>query len=352
MGRYIFNRMVGPVTSKSEIASVSCVLLTYNHVRYVKESLEAFLSTGIENTSISVQYIISDDCSSDGTVEFVDSFLQGLEKDRNVVFVKRKTNCGLIAHFNEVLSLVTGEVLLFCAGDDVSFPTRLEVIVRHFENSGVTMVCSDGVIIDEHGHTKSRLFGYKKGETTLKRIFSTGLIGLPGAGFAYRREIFDRFGPLPMDVENEDDQWPVRALLLNGIAIINEPLFYYRTHSQSLSSWAWSPTLTPAMLAERCRSNLENRLSHFLNWRHLVLHSERSESLKMELAILERRINFYTQLVNGVNSWRRLYCVRYMDLFTRDELFIVLFGLRSAAINRSVIRLKLLVKRLIFKLRK
>ena len=44
---------------------ISCILLTYNHVHVVEETVNSILKQKLKN----FEFIISDDCSNDGTWE-------------------------------------------------------------------------------------------------------------------------------------------------------------------------------------------------------------------------------------------------------------------------------------------
>ena len=63
---------------------LSVITPTYNSMRYFKETVDSVLQLGIP-----YEWILVDDCSSDGTVEYV----QGLARSNaNIVLLRNETN--------------------------------------------------------------------------------------------------------------------------------------------------------------------------------------------------------------------------------------------------------------------
>jgi glycosyltransferase involved in cell wall biosynthesis len=327
---------------------VSYILITYNHEKYILDCLEGFFGQqGVDE--LNIEYIISDDNSSDNTVMLVEEYLRKNEKHlpENVVFLKSDINRGVIEHFNMLIRSSTGDIIIPGAGDDINRPNRVAAIVDAMVTHNVTMVSSDAIIIDQNGKMLSRLFLKPKIAPTLDQIFRYGSVFIPGAGNAYHREIFDKFGPLPENIENEDDQWPVRALLLRGIFVINEPIFYYRMHSASLSAWLWNSSSTLAKNVERYRINLTNRVNHYREWMRLINIAHEKINI-YSLNRLNDRVNMYEQIHNDFFSWNRLYCLKYIRVASFGDVGVVLFGAYGVQLKVYINKLKAMVKRFIF----
>ncbi|MGR2993115.1 glycosyltransferase [Vibrio vulnificus] len=325
---------------------VSCILVSYNHGLFIRESLMAFLNQ--DTNYFDVEFIVSDDCSTDNTVQIIQEELAHLPLGKNVEFFAREKNLGLIKHLNTVIESATGDFIIVSAADDINFSNRIQVAVKAMIDNNVSLICSDGIIIDQYGNEKSRLFASTKSAPTLEKIFRSGLIGLPGAGFAFRKEIFTKFGPLASNIENEDDQWPVRALLVRGIYVINEPLFYYRTHDASLSSWTWSASVKSKELSKRYEKNLHNRLNHFLNWEGI---SETSGKVTIkERVLLSSRIELYKHILSSKSFLDRIILIKYISIMTLKEIFFLFFGVKSCLIEREIEKAKLFIKKIIHKI--
>ncbi|WP_243348778.1 glycosyltransferase [Parabacteroides sp. FAFU027] len=95
---------------------ISIIVITYNSSKYVIETLESAKSQTYQN----IELIVSDDCSSDNTVELCRDWI----KENNYRFVRTKVvtvveNSGISPNCNRGLSAAEGEWVKLIAGDDV-----------------------------------------------------------------------------------------------------------------------------------------------------------------------------------------------------------------------------------------
>ena len=141
---------MGTVESASPseaLPTVSVLALSYNHERFVDESLDAISS----QTFRDFELIIVDDCSTDDTARRVEHWLE--RTGFPATFVRNETNLGVSASRNLGLSLARGEYLCTAATDDAYEPSRLEHQVACFSSEGpdVAAVYSEVLVIDEQG---------------------------------------------------------------------------------------------------------------------------------------------------------------------------------------------------------
>ncbi|MDP5081486.1 MAG: glycosyltransferase family 2 protein [Winogradskyella sp.] len=95
---------------------VSIIILTYNSSKYVLETLESAKAQSYRN----IELIVSDDCSTDNTVEICEIWIEA-NKD---CFIKSEiicteTNTGIPANCNRALNNAKGEWIKYIAGDDI-----------------------------------------------------------------------------------------------------------------------------------------------------------------------------------------------------------------------------------------
>jgi glycosyltransferase involved in cell wall biosynthesis len=94
---------------------VSIIIDTYNSARFVIEALESAKA----QTYQKIELIVSDDCSTDNTVQLCSEWI---EENRNrfvrVVFNKTDYNTGIAQNLNRGLKSAKGEWVKFVAGDD------------------------------------------------------------------------------------------------------------------------------------------------------------------------------------------------------------------------------------------
>src|SRR3954469_22732147 len=92
--------------------SVSVLLTTYNRERYVAEAIESVLAQTFEDFEL----IVSDDCSSDRTLEIVNGYAR---RDRRIRVAVNDRNLGDYGNRRHVASLATGRYLKYHDSDDV-----------------------------------------------------------------------------------------------------------------------------------------------------------------------------------------------------------------------------------------
>ena len=101
---------------------ISVVISTYNSSRFIIETLESIL----QQTWQDIEIIITDDCSSDDTVDLTNSWLStyGL-RFRSYQVITSKFNSGISANANRGLKAATGEWIKFLGADDSLLPDCL-----------------------------------------------------------------------------------------------------------------------------------------------------------------------------------------------------------------------------------
>jgi glycosyltransferase involved in cell wall biosynthesis len=109
---------------------VSIIVCCFNHSKFVKQLLDSIKAQTYNN----IQLILSDDASSDNSVEVYEAWL----KENNYQAVKNfhKTNTGLATILNEGLDLVKGKYMKFISADDYLHPNAIEKCVNKLEELG------------------------------------------------------------------------------------------------------------------------------------------------------------------------------------------------------------------------
>lgn len=119
---------------KSGMPLVSVPVITYNSAKTVIETLESIKAQTYPN----IELIISDDCSTDGTVEVCNSWLlQNKDRFKRVEIVTVTHNTGVAANYNRAEDACRGEWVKGIAGDDVFTPNCIQICIdyvnRHIE---------------------------------------------------------------------------------------------------------------------------------------------------------------------------------------------------------------------------
>lgn len=219
-----------PAPPPASTPRVSILLLCYRDAAYIRAAIDsAFAQT------VACEIIISNDCSDDGTFELAVEQVAAYRGPHQVSVRRTASNRGVTAHFNEVMALASGEIIVMMAGDDIAYPQRVATILDAFGRAPQAMVLgSDFDGIDTDGSPVRISFRQRPERYEFDYYVRIGrLIGLLGATLAFRRCVFDRFGPLLGPIE--DNALSLRGALLGQSLCLREPLIQYRRHSGSVS---------------------------------------------------------------------------------------------------------------------
>jgi glycosyltransferase involved in cell wall biosynthesis len=97
------------------------------------------------------ELIIVDNCSTDGTVKWIEEKLPAARKIR---FYKNPTNIGLVGNFNACLAYAKGEYVKFVCADDLLLPESVRRMSDALDaDSSVVLVNGGRRLIDENGAT-------------------------------------------------------------------------------------------------------------------------------------------------------------------------------------------------------
>lgn len=210
--------------------NVSLVLLTYRQEGFVEATLRSVLGQDPPPAEI----IINDDASPDSTVAVIERVLAGYSDLVPVRFIRSTRNVGLAASINNAVAQATGEIIVVAAGDDISVPHRCGVITDAFARSpDLQCISSNAEVIDASG-TPLRLWYSKPIPERTVLSFLNSNKGLLGATAAFRRSLFDQFGPLDTELKFEDRVIPLRAAMAGRIGYIDQPLVRYREHGSNI----------------------------------------------------------------------------------------------------------------------
>lgn len=212
---------------------VSFVLFSFNQEKYIQDAVLGALNQDYPHLEI----IISDDSSSDSTFEIAKSVIEQNSTSHNVLLRKNKTNLGIGAHVNELVNVASGDVVIAAAGDDISMPGRVTEIVKIFKDNPAAMsVWSAADYIDDSGCLLSKNFPCFNGSYSIDQMVWDKLPVI-GATHAWRRKVFDFFGPLNDNVMFEDNAISFRSFLLGEVFFINKKLVHYRTHGGNITNF-------------------------------------------------------------------------------------------------------------------
>ncbi len=230
--------MIRGMTAK---CMASVLILTYNHAKYVEDTLKGVL----DQTYSDLEIIILDDASQDDTCRIIDAYVPELKKKfPRVVFMKHDKNTGNIPqNMNELISEAGGNYILGLSGDDIPLPGFAEVLVGQLDKH------PDAAVVHANGYVEyeeykygdhldwelrfDRLSGYEREDFFRIMMYGPQILA-PAA--AYRRNLHEKYGLYDINVGYEDyDFWLTLASAGERFFYYDCPVVIYRRCLNSIS---------------------------------------------------------------------------------------------------------------------
>ncbi|HEX8101898.1 MAG TPA: glycosyltransferase [Solirubrobacteraceae bacterium] len=210
---------------------VSCVLLTFNHERWVRDALDSIL--GQPHPAGRLQVVAVDNGSTDATVEILEAYGDRVE-------VHALDGGSLNDALNVGLARIDGDFFTVFSGDDVWTPDRLPAMLEVFaERPGVGLVYGDMEVIDGDGALLHRSWRELNGVPVdegdlLGRLLERNAVF--GPAMLVRGTLKPAIAPIPPQAAWEDWWFASTVARLAEIAYLPFPVTRYRRHGAALSN--------------------------------------------------------------------------------------------------------------------
>jgi len=212
---------------------VSVVMSAFNCQSYIAGAVESIL----QQTFRDFEFIVIDDGSTDGTA----GILRGFERTDPRVRLISRENRGLIKSLNEAVSLSRGSLIARMDADDIALPHRLERQVEYMSQHPETVVVgSKIVLIDRAGAPLMRWKHALTHAEIVRRLFQGDGSALTHPAIMMRRKAFDAVGGYDHRFNaTEDYDLYLKLSEVGGLANLDEVLFHWRQHSESVNAGNW-----------------------------------------------------------------------------------------------------------------
>ncbi len=202
---------------------VSIALCTYNGATY----LEVQLDTLIHQTYPNLEIIVTDDQSTDDTIEILNRYATA---DPRFKIHRNKQNLGYIKNFEKAISLCTGDYIMLCDQDDYWDLNKVKLMINAVGDSALIYHDSEFVNnkLQSLGYMSDNLNMYA-GDSPLPFLFQNCV---SGHSCMFRKTLVPALGRF--DVRFPHDWWiAFVAAHFGPINYLNRPLVKYRQHEQS-----------------------------------------------------------------------------------------------------------------------
>lgn len=220
---------------------ISICLPVFNGEKFLSLAIDSVLTQTYSNFEL----LISDDCSTDDSLEIIKRYA---EKDKRIRFWKNDKRLGLFHNYNQCISNSLGEYIKPFAQDDLWHPAMLSECAKILsENPDVALVSTRRRIIDGEGcevqesplMTPADLFPERfvipKNEVVARSLFPLeNFIGEP-CTVMFRTEHASYGFSTDLRQLGDLEYW-IRILRNGDYAFINEPLASFRKHKDGASA--------------------------------------------------------------------------------------------------------------------
>jgi glycosyltransferase involved in cell wall biosynthesis len=215
---------------------VSVLVPIYNQAPFIRETIESALSQDYED----IELVLSDDGSTDGTVEILREYEAG--DPGRVKVVASEHNTGISGAFNRALEAHTGEYIAWLGGDDVMLPGKLSRQVAVLEERrDATGCCHDAEVFDsDSGRVYGRfteIYNGRRGvrEGGVELLLDPGYLMLPSTMMVRSAAIGDLRFDTRVRVAN-DWLFDIELFRRGRIVGIDDVLARYRRHERNATS--------------------------------------------------------------------------------------------------------------------
>jgi glycosyltransferase involved in cell wall biosynthesis len=120
---------------------VSVIIANYNGEKFIADAIRS----ACNQTFRRIEIIVSDDASTDSSVEIIEALMA---QDSRIRLVQAPVNGGPAATRNRALDLVKGQWISILDGDDLMHPARLQSLIEEATKSNADIVADDLLLFD------------------------------------------------------------------------------------------------------------------------------------------------------------------------------------------------------------
>ena len=307
---------------------ITIILPVYNGGLYLKESVSSVLNQTTKN----FDFLIVDDCSDDGSYEWLCQL-----NDERVTLFRNTTNKGLFYNLNFLIKHSNTSLIKLWAQDDVMKPECLETFIDFYDsNSNVGFIYCAVEQIDEYGRVNNDSFVDKTPEIISTKLhtriaYYTGSIAGNIANVCITKNGINKVGLFDegMIISGDFDMW-VRLAEHFHTGFINKKLIQLRVHNDQLS--------------KRKKYLVNHGIEDFIVFRKLDLYTSIEERrIGRKLMHINKLISYYTIILKFLsegdfkNGWRLYRTVAHYTNFTK--LSVIFISRKLGLIKKPVFKM-------------
>lgn len=293
---------------------ISIAMATYNGEKYIEEQLQSFVDQTLQPDEV----IVTDDNSTDNTVEIIREFAKKAPFKIEVSINEK--NLGYAGNFSAALMKTTGDLVFLSDQDDVWFAEKISHMV-HLATSKPKYL----IYMNDAELTDGKLNSVNL--TKCGQIKSAGLNDnsfVMGCCCAVRRELLDFTLPIPQKFKAHDNWLVEIADGLEKKYIDLKVLQYYRRHENNESQFI-ANRLTPVNKMDRylafiksiVKSDKKNTLNILIEQMEVFIEGLEKASVRVDIKYKDKYNKFLIDKKEQLKLYKQRRDIRNSNFFKR-----------------------------------
>lgn len=200
---------------------ISVCIPTYNGEKYIKQQLDSIFEQSVQIDEL----IISDDSSTDRTIEIIKSY-----SDKRIKLIENQKFQSPVFNLENALKQAKGDYIFLADQDDIWYPDKVKIVLKHLAN--YNLVITDCELIDNENVIQAPSFfnivNAKKG--FFKNLYKNSYLG---CCMAFDRSLLSYTLPFPKGIAMHDIWIGLNAELSSSIYFCKDALVGYRKHENN-----------------------------------------------------------------------------------------------------------------------
>ncbi|MBP3234736.1 MAG: glycosyltransferase family 2 protein [Eubacterium sp.] len=291
------------------MARVHIMMATYNGEKFIKEQIDSIINQTYQDWML----YISDDCSTDDTVNIIDDYCRQYP-DKIVLLNRDKKLGGAKQNFLYLFDICPkAELYMFTDQDDVWLPEKAEKLVKKYDevHTENCLVYCDLKVVDSDLNTKSESF-ITDIHYSNKKEFILMNNYVPGCVMLIDDYLREAIGILPRQCFMHDWWIVMYSTFFGNIFKVDESLHLYRQHSNNTIGAIKKPSFV---------KDTFNAIVHLFDSPVKRYHKTMEKSLKRLRKRKKQNGEFFKCFGDRMKAEDRLYYDKYLEMCSSSNRF-------------------------------
>ncbi len=199
-------------------------MATYNGEKYLEKQLNSIYTQTYKN----IEVIVTDDCSTDKTVEILKQY----SKVHGLKYFVNEKNIGFVKNFEKAITACKGDYIALSDQDDIWEIDKIHIL--HHQISDALLIHSDALLIDGEGEVIDPSYTQNSHKVLRKDIIEYFFNNdTTGCTMMFSKKLLSTILPIPENIIAHDWWIAIQAKQQGKITYIPEALVRYRQHQNN-----------------------------------------------------------------------------------------------------------------------